>query len=844
MSSLKTARSWGTRTQRWGLVRVSRVVVLLALLAACSGTAPQVAVEAPVEPEFRPTENPVVFEFDVLKHVDYSGISLPDLVSESGKAALQCESERGDSGVDGPGHRCELRDVTPLELGPDLLLVASVERDWRADKATWGHTTDILVGKPVALTEAQECCRVELVGRYPAAQVNSWRSTTNLTLHRDAVATYQDETVLCIEEVVEEGPGSAWLDATSALDAAWSPGVRGHRVAAFRFSARSGLMERAAAADRECPQRGYGYLLPPSLDEDRLDVRTALGAAGEVQQVATGSNGWVAEATEGVITVWTGERKAAYQLRGHRAPITALTFSADAETLYSADLSGRVVVWELRTGDRSVLSAERPIYDLALAPDEKHVALALRGAPTVALMRLLGGTLTPLDSEDAAWSVAFAPDGALAVGGEGWLGVWDVDPGDAVSQRGHLRAEPRVAEHASSVLDVAFDGTKLYVADAKGALSRWTATPLALEVTMDHPAPAPLRPERLSVVSSADGVFSSAADGQVFLWRGERESALAFEAAPRSGVAVADGVLQASGPNGGVIRWSERLQSELAPLNRVPVVEFDEPESVALLDVGDLLAPDPEAPLEADVVEAFLSIVEVAGGFMTAHGGVLYVLDQDSVRVVNTTGAAAKPMASDESIRLLAVSRGGGKLFGASDEFVRTWPLPGGKTLPDKMHALGDPRQLASSADGSVVALLGGSSVEVWRTVDEKAADDVYETVGASAIALSGDGAWLAIRVGSELWLRNFATDEVQRRTLLSSEGGLAFSEAGQLVCLNVLEGGEWAAQTWMLSATGDAWVDESHQFGALEGATTLVLSTNADHVWAVQGETLSRFDL
>ena len=857
LSSQKTTESRGGR-RGLGLGRLV-LATTLTLLVSCSGPAPQVVDPlgtgpAPdeqgegaafnVEQEFRATQKPVVFEFDVLKHVNYTAVSLTDLVSESGKAALECEQERGDSGVDGPGHRCAIRHVAELELGANTLIVASVERAWRADETTWGHTTDILLGKPVSLNDEQECCRVDLVGRYPAAQVNSWRTTTNLTLHRDAVAVYQDETVLCIEEVVEEGPGSTWLDGTGPLDEAWTPSVRGHRVAAFRYSARSGLMERAAEADRECPQRGYAYLLAPSLDDGRLDVRTVLAASGEVRQIATNGEGLVAEAANGVITLWTGERKASWQLRGHRAPITALAFSSDAATLYSADLSGRIAVWDVLTGAHQTLTIGRPIFDLALAPDQAHLALALRGTPTVAILTLSDQALTPMETEKAAWTVAFASDGALAAGGEGWLGVWDVEPSDAASQHARLRTEARTAELATGALDVAFDGAQLYVADAKGALSRWTASPLILEATVEHPAPAPLRPERLSIAVGDDGVFSSSADGQVFFWRGERETALDFEADPRASLTLSAGVLQASGPNGGVLRWSERLQSELTPLNPVPQLESEEPQAVSLLALGDLLAPESQPP-NSEELFAWLSVAQARGDAIAGHGDAIYVQEGETIRVLSTSGAAPRTIASDPSITELVVSPDGGKLFGASADFVRTWPLPAAKTFLDKVHTLGAPRDLESSADGDVLALLGASTVEIWRTEGKSTTTQTIELADASALALSADGKWLALRTSSELQVIDLLSNGVQRRSLLGAAGGVAFGEAGQLVCLSGLRGGdEWWTQTWVLDPANGAWAGETQQFGGLEGADEALLSTTADKIMVTRDETVFTFDL
>jgi WD40 repeat protein len=73
-------------------------------------------------------------------------------------------------------------------------------------------------------------------------------------------------------------------------------------------------------------------------------------------------------------------------LRGHKADIKGLAFSADGERLASASDEGTVKLWDVRTG---------------------HQALTLRADP------------------DLATAVAFSPDGRFLATAGGWIKVWD-----------------------------------------------------------------------------------------------------------------------------------------------------------------------------------------------------------------------------------------------------------------------------------------------------------------------------------------------------------------------------------------------------------------------------------
>jgi len=114
---------------------------------------------------------------------------------------------------------------------------------------------------------------------------------------------------------------------------------------------------------------------------------------------------------------------------GHVEYITDLAFSADGGTLASAGPPGRVILWNVRTGDQDTLDVPASEAScVAFSPDSRLLAAGTTKGEVLLWDLLASRTPRRLTAgQSAVRALCFSPDGSsLAAGGEDSVTIWDV----------------------------------------------------------------------------------------------------------------------------------------------------------------------------------------------------------------------------------------------------------------------------------------------------------------------------------------------------------------------------------------------------------------------------------
>ena len=185
-----------------------------------------------------------------------------------------------------------------------------------------------------------------------------------------------------------------------------------------------------------------------------------------------------AASSNGRVVVWdveSGERL--FDAAGHSDMARALAISPNGELLASAGNDRAVVMWDLRTftriGEPLVGHAER-VYGLAFSPDGRTLASASRDLTVVlwdvASREPVGSPLT--GHSDAVRSVAFSPDGSTLVtaSDDTTVALWQLDAGPRLATPLTANAEAVLAVAASP------DGRLLASGGQDGTVALWDPT--------------------------------------------------------------------------------------------------------------------------------------------------------------------------------------------------------------------------------------------------------------------------------------------------------------------------------------------------------------------------------
>jgi WD40 repeat protein len=350
-------------------------------------------------------------------------------------------------------------------------------------------------------------------------------------------------------------------------------------------------------------------------------------------------------------------------LARHAAPVNGAAFTPDGRRLVTVDRAGNLRGWDVRLqmlGEQTSLSVDAGVFDVALSPDEKQMALgSVTGAAS--LWDLASGQrLHTLGGGSPVYRVAFRPDGEqlATVGSDNQIRVWDVESGQEL-----LTFSGHGAGVASGLfpgtLDVAYspDGDRLVTAGADGVAKVWDASTGAELLALQGQEGG-----LLSVAYSSDGRFiattNDQAESTIKVWdaqTGAEVHTLGGHPAHIWGVAFSpDSTTLVTGGARGVIKaWDVVTGQELYTVSD----QSDDVGAIVFTPDGEYFFSTGSVPLRLRRLADGAEILTLASPFiwsadLTQDGRWLYAADVDGVvRVLAVRLEDARELAHDRLTR-------------------------------------------------------------------------------------------------------------------------------------------------------------------------------------------------
>jgi len=480
-------------------------------------------------------------------------------------------------------------------------------------------------------------------------------------------------------------------------------------------------------------------------------------------------------------------------LRGHRAPVTHLAYSADGSTLASASHDGSVRLWRDSAEDAVVVLEDRaPIGALAYSSRGQLAAGLADGAvrvwePSFDASRILLEDQLAAGEEGSIERLAFSPDGrrlsVLAAGGT--VRLWDADTGElaALEQSGPINA-----------LAFSPDGTVVATGGRDRKVGVWLSTGALSRDLSGH------RGRVTGVAFSADGslLASASEDRAVRIWNLREVPARRFDGhvglVSRVAFAVGGTLLVSTGRDASVrvvelaSGKARALRGHAAPISDL-AISPDGERAVSCADDGTLRSWD----LTGDdhfVVGRHggipLAVAFSPDGKQVVSGG-----RDSAVRIWGSDGGAEVLSGHSAAVVAVAFAPDGQQVASASEDGdARLWE-PGGDDSRRLAH--GDlVTDVAFSPRGNALATACRDGVvRIWHSTGELARELRGHSAAVRRIAFSSDGTWL-VSVGDDMdaWLWRLSDGEgrVLRghedfvvRAVFSPDGGrlLTASEDG-----------------------------------------------------------------
>ena len=211
---------------------------------------------------------------------------------------------------------------------------------------------------------------------------------------------------------------------------------------------------------------------------------------------------------------------------GHMDTITAFAFSADGQTLVSADIGGAIAVWDVRnkTIRIGIIGYPGEINNVALSPDGKTIASSMKRwerSPIRLWNAATGHLIQELD--ESPYGISFSPDGNTLLLASGSTSLWDIGTDGLFTQKDTVQFDVTKTEVAKFNPDGKTIATIKYGVDGYSGegstIALWDVdTGNRLRAFTGHSGSASGYHSSLAFSPEGNILASASWDGTILLW--------------------------------------------------------------------------------------------------------------------------------------------------------------------------------------------------------------------------------------------------------------------------------------------------------------------------------------